>query len=314
MTKNKKTAGINKVETPQNEQNEITVIETYSPEQLGNYVSVSTVEEKTEVEKIFSPEFFTDPKIIDLREKFGINTVEKYQFGIFAGNNLVNMPEEENPKVFSNRIMFIETERKLKSLIPSLYVSGSSLKDSYSGEVKFSFPTKQKEVRKGDILNAAIIMKNSYTGSLKPGISFAFDRVWCANGARRKEIVEFKTLDEAILKNAELLISMMENEFTIESQKIDLLQDKIIPHSLVEKTITPAIEAMGFHKKFSSQAHQTMFKEAEDFQTPLNAFLVYNGFNKILFNRQDTSMNINKKENLDAEIFDYLLNTDFSQN
>lgn len=237
------------------------------------------------------------PEIKSLTEFFPVR--EEIQFGTFANGKLVAIGEE---KVFDNNLVFEELWKGIKKMSPTAQAKFERY-DDYSGQLTVIFPDKGKTIQKDDILNASLTVRNSYTGIVKPSIAFSFDRVWCSNGARRKELVEFKEMNPEIILNFPVLVSMVENEIELEFSKLQTLLKKEVQASELERTLTPAINSLGFPKRITGDAHFVIHKEAEQFGTPLNAFLIYNGFNQILYKSE---LPVKTKDRIDEKTFDYL--------
>lgn len=276
------------------------------------------------LEKTFGKSFFSDVEILDTQEHPLQNTqasidpmasrifngTEEYRFLTVCEGKIIRSLAKDRPKVFNNSLFF---SKPLQTLSEHFGANNISLHlekiDDFSGTMCVGIKTLEKTISKGDILNPALIFKNSPTGKFNPGVSFAFDRVWCSNGARRREVINFDQLNTELLSaQPGIFVSFIEANTEVEFSAFLEMQNKQLKSSFLEKNITQEINTLGFPKKFTEAAHYTIYKECEDLAQPLNAYLAYNGFNKILFQRSDTSMNLDKKEKLDGAIFQYLFN------
>lgn len=275
----------------------------------------------------FGKSFFSDIKILDIQENALQSpqlTIDQQQSGVIdhfyggeqfrylttVNGQIIRNLSQDRPKIIDNVTFF---EKPLLAMAEHFQPNNLTLNfqkhDNFSGEMRVGIRTMAKEISKGDILNPALIFKNSPTGKYKSGISFAFDRVWCSNGARRREVIDFEQINAEILKSpGSIFVNFLEANTEVEYSSFLQMQSTALKSSFLEKDITQEIHKLGFPKKFTEAAHYTIHKECEELGQPLNSYLAYNGFNKILFNRADTSLNIDKKEKLDDDIFQYLLN------
>jgi len=272
---------------------EVTEVVTV-PEQLGKYVNV------VHNDLNFSDSFFIKPEIKSLKE-YGIDSIPKFEFGTFAGNTLVNFSD----KVFDNNKIIQNAWRIIKEKYPTAKAICKQ-HDEYSGELLISFPDLQREViTKKDIINPALLIRNSYTGIFDTKVSFCYERLICSNGARRKTLAE-KTDLPVFIHDPLTFITMMESESMNEFAKVNLLAAKQILRSDVESRITEKVSSLGYAKKDADRAHFLLDKESESLGQPINAWLVYNAFNNALY-KSENSQPMVKRDKIDSEIFNYLL-------
>lgn len=181
--------------------------------------------------------------------------------------------------------------------------------------VDFIIKNKSVSIMKGDDLQTRIRMINSYDGSAKYQFYVSFWRKVCANGMmgwvdaghRVKKMhtpaigkeVEFGSILEMtslfiadMSDNSELYKELTDHELTRPYERIEeVIEETSFPTSLAEDVV----------ERFEKEKDILSVKVAND-------WLVYNAFNYQLNHNQDVQTKEQKRDKIDVEVLDHLIN------
>jgi hypothetical protein len=143
-----------------------------------------------------------------------------------------------------------------------------------------------------DLIYPLLIVDHSYNGRVKYKITFGYFRKLCTNGlsvpVEGKEKVNFSVVGKHTSQVKESLKTLMEkvNTFVVNQEKYAERFNIIAERKIENFTdrVLAVIEATGIGKRGFEQITETIKKESAQLQTPVNDWLIYNGFNFHIFN------------------------------
>lgn len=176
------------------------------------------------------------------------------------------------------------------------------------------FRKKGLGIAKKDDIFPQIKILNSYDGSLKLQVNYGFHRLACSNGLSVPVGEQTKGLKimhtsgttdqtiESLLKGVKDFIGI--------SKDLAKLYDPLLKVKLSEagaaKVIEEIAEETKFSKKSAEAAMERLQKEAKT-GLPITNWLVYNAVNHSLYNNPDNKMPEHKRDKVDKEILQFLL-------
>jgi hypothetical protein len=181
----------------------------------------------------------------------------------------------------------------------------------------FDFILKDKSIpilKKDDVF-LKITMANSYNGKLKYFFEAGLWRLICGNGAAWPE----KTSNRIKLMHTPSIVELTSYDKIMEmvseaSANLGLvgeiygeLADQVTKN--VVKRVASVAEDLKFPQGYEEQILQIIENERQTLNVPqVSDWLVYNGFNNILNHAGELKMKVSRREELDRELVQYLLN------
>jgi hypothetical protein len=172
--------------------------------------------------------------------------------------------------------------------------------------VSFEVLDRPLELVKGDLLNPTINVQNSYDGSMRFSLNLGIQRLICGNGLKAFEShISFKKKHTQGLEIPFELVFDSIEAFPSYTQHFTKLMDKQLTQKEVYELEETIKENTDFPKRFFSDVPLIMHREAEQLDTSLNAWLLYNGYNHIL-NHSDSKLHPEQKSKIDRQVLNLI--------
>lgn len=165
-----------------------------------------------------------------------------------------------------------------------------------------------------DDLIPTMTFANSYDGRLKMNYEIGFHRVVCSNGMTVPEAsnVKLKKMHTPAIEeytNFDKILEMAA-EFTEKLPEVvgpyqELFSQKV---KSVEDRVEDVLEATKFPKRQAEEVLSRIQVEMLEFKMPATDWLIYNGFNYQLNHNSDITMAAHKKQQVDQQVLNHLLN------
>lgn len=138
-------------------------------------------------------------------------------------------------------------------------------------------------VQKGDLLNPAVSITNSYDGSLRFGVNIGIHRLICANGLKAFE--QHISYTKRHTQGLEIPFDLVHDnidKFPSFREHIQRLTDRQLSHKEILELEEAVKGNTDFPKRFFSDVPLLIHKESERLDVPISAWQVYNGYNHVL--------------------------------
>ena len=157
------------------------------------------------------------------------------------------------------------------------------------------------KVQAGDMVNPTVEIQNSYDGSLRSRVAMGYNRVICTNGmmafTKEMQVMKKHVSGEIQIGNLSPFFGKIDNQianFTkltdrrLTPKEMKLLMDRIKTHT-------------SFPKGLLKEVPETIAREQQRLDVPLNLWMLYNGFNYQL-NHADTKKPPEFRGKIDREV------------
>lgn len=249
-----------------------------------------------------------------------VETKELFPDTNFADNMTHSIYSPDHNKVLSNcsgNYSLVENDQLIEPIV--------ELAQSVLGEVQITAKSydnrrfyvdivgdrKLYEVTKNDKICPLISIKNSYDGTVKQGYSLSYYRQICSNGM--KGFAKEYSTESKHSKDKDILADLHKLERDLMNVKSKLDEFK----RMADRQMTPdeldtlledfkTSHSIQYPKRLLETVPEIIGKEQEILKTPLNAWLVYNGFNNALMHAE-TKMLPEDKEKIDRRVLNHIL-------
>ncbi len=241
---------------------------------------------------------------------------EYFDYKDFASNitHCVYLPEQikvvqfcsNSYELVHNRKLILPVYEKMVSIFGEYgFTSEIESFDDRRFYVKFIVDSNIHSVIKGDNVCPTVEITNSYDGTVKQSVGLGYNRLICQNGLMaftEDFTVSVKHSKKKGMIDLQPIYKKLENiEVKLEQFK-RLSERRVTPDELsriikIIKT-TPSIK---YPRKMIEPAKLIAEKEALQLKTPLNAWLVYNGFNNPL-NNFETKLMPEEVSKIDSKV------------
>lgn len=152
--------------------------------------------------------------------------------------------------------------------------------------VKFRLQEKEKSIMAGDKIYPQVIIENSYDGSIQPKVGVGYVRQVCTNGLLSfDQLTEIQVQEDPNEYVAQLLPIFEElEEMEIQTADFKKLARRQLSRLEMDWTVREMNQSRQFRfpRRMSRRAILTASLEADQLNSPMNAWLLYNGFNYTL--------------------------------
>lgn len=248
------------------------------------------------------PKYLTNPE-----KSFGIVTDTP------QGPKIVNFCSDDYT-VVPNKEIYDPLIEALEKIYKKIEVSYSCHKDAIFN-ISFNFLGKAEKLADKDVLTPRMTIRNSYNGKVKYSIQWGIYRLVCSNGlsvpvdGTHKNLILMHTPGAGEGIALEKTLGGLENFIAVFHELIEpyeLLKES--PVGDIRYRIEDVVEATGFPARQIDEAVEQATKEMSKLKLNASDWIVYNALNYQLNHNTDIAMLDHKKQNLDAEVLNYLLN------
>ena len=245
---------------------------------------------------------------------------ELYPDTQFANNltHAIHIPEKNKtvhicPKSYhlvDNERLIAPVVDKLNQVFgPNGYQTTVKSYDDRKFYVSFTINQEIYKIMGNDSVFPMIEVKNSYDGTIKQSASLSFYRLICRNGmmgfSHEYSLSKKHTQEDGEL-NLDPIFKDLKRIDTRITRFKHMTDRRVTPDELIQITETiRKSRTIEYPTKLVDQAPLIAQKEAAELQQPLNSWLVYNGFNNILYHSRGKLLP-ERREKIDQKVLQTL--------
>lgn len=268
-------------------------------------------------------EIYPANDIVSLESLTGMRGRSGYDLAVVSGGRIVNIVSNRYGHL-PNEVFFHEVFMKMDDTGMEYDYRAINRNDqSFALDIILTDPKVRIDVKgTDDEITPMLRFTNSYDGSGQTSGSFGFFRKVCQNGLHVSHTaIGFKTKHHANVQSivlpeiSGLMTKFMDNEFYTLRRVFEVMYDCVETKPLdYIKHVCDRTKVFAYHttpksatvSKLALSVLDIAEREAVELGTPVNRWLLYNGFNHVIHN--DLVRPFREQATLDAKLFEIMAN------